>query len=330
MNPMQGTSPFLQGQELVFAGTPLHSTPISMSLPPSKETVMNHFREYVEQTISYSSVEYDEALIFVRQGEHFLNSLRRGQLQNATQEERRNYIIPWTWFLIYKACAKGESFLQGMIVFEDPKHEVANFFSPAASPRLSSHYPDRVEGENYGIDQPSKLPYGFHTVLFGKLKVPDGEGEWTFMKPENYGLESTGEFLLHTIDYCKFRCLKTCAFSFVKFGRDEHLKEQFVEDGLRMQSAGFHINPQTVKEWGIAGMFPAISPYIKSPESIPSLRPNQKEALYLFLRSVKSHDWIQIRSGKEVVLSEKADPYKENLLSLFSLLKKDPEVDSPL
>jgi hypothetical protein len=314
MEPMQGALP---------SPSP---TPISMSLPHSEEPStedFRDFRDYVEKTKSYSGVGYEEAKTFVKEGDLFLKRLRSGELKEVTQEKRRIFIIPWTWFLVSKACEKREGFFQGMIVFEDPKHEVANFFSPAASSRLSSHYPGRVEGENFGIDELHKLPYGFHTVLFGKLKVPDGEGDWTFWKPENFGIESPCEFVFHAIDYCNFKFLKTCNIGFGAFGRDEHLKGKFVEDGLRMQSAGFPVSCHTVEEWGSAGVFPTILPYLKSPESAHSLSADQKMTLFHYLQSIRSHDWIHIRSGKEVVISEKADPYKEGKLALFTLLQKD-------
>jgi hypothetical protein len=289
---------------------------------PEKKNFQESFERYVEKTKKHSKVGYEEACTLVHEGEAFLRRLKGGELTFCSRAEKRKYIIPFTWWLMARATDKGQGFLQGMFVFEDPNHTIASFFSSAAYKRSSSHYHGRIIGGNLGIDAPSQLPYGFRTVLFGKLQVRENDGEWTFLKPENYGLESFPELLCHGTDYVFDRIFRLFGHQQGKHDKKEDMLPSFLANKKSMKHSGFVLNKQKISQWGISGLFQAIEPYVDSPEKVTQLPLQQRQSILQFAQNAySSSDWLHIRYGNEVVISERPDPYKSKLEILIETLK---------
>jgi hypothetical protein len=280
-----------------------------------------HFQRYVEHTAPYSAVNLQRASALVEEGKKFLTLLRGGLLQAPTGEQRRNYIVPLTWYLMSRACEQGEWFVDGMFVFEDPGHTVTNFFSSVASRRLSSHYHGRVMGSNFGIDQPTGLPSGCRTVLFGALNVLNAGGEWMFLKPEDHGTESCFELSLHAVDYC-LHLSRTClGIKKPAYSRVETPPKRFHRHAKALAQAGFPLSSALERTWGLSYLFQTALPYMNAPDSVSSLSPCQRATLRDFLQDASSsYEWLSVRNGHEVVLSERVDPYKEKLATLLSSL----------
>ena len=275
----------------------------SSPLPPEKlsmdesESFQEDFFGYVEKTKSVSKVDFDEAQKLVQEGKHFLRQLRSGGFRSCSREEGRGLIVPLIWHLMARAFKKKSGFSEGMIVLEDPRHRVANFFSQFGSKRMSSHYPDRVIGSSFGIDQPSKLPAGFRTVLFGKLLVPPGEKEWTFFKPETYGTESLGELALHSLSYCAYQFRNCLGTSAGPFDRTEAIIPPLAEKVHRLVKASI-VDKAVVKQWGLSGVFRTLM------QNQKARSPSDEQLVRQFFSDVAArYDWLNIRCGNEVVLS---------------------------
>ena len=274
------------------------------SLQNDKRPFQENFESYVEKTRKYSKVGFEEALAFVREGALLRQQIQKGSLVHCTLEEKRRLIVPFTWFLMFKAIEKREGFLQGMFVVEDPGHKIASFFKEVGYERISSHYHGR-SGQNYGIDMPKKLPYGFRTVLFGELSVSEKDGDWTFWKPENHGLGSSYDKVMHALSYVADLALRVIRPSQGEYNRKENLPLCFKKVGKQMRSVGMNIQKDTVAEWGISGLFKAaISCLQKNPSH------QQEVVSRRFVQQARaSYDWLHIRSGNEVVISEREDPF---------------------
>ena len=300
-------------------------TDSALPVPPfaasPKELAMKSgldFREdffgYVQRSKAFSNVDFAEAQKLVKEGKTFLQGLREGGFKDCSREEGRALIIPLMWYLMARAFEKKSGFLEGMIVLEDPEHLVADFFSQFGSKRLSSHYSGRVIGSSFGIDQPTKLPCEFRTVLFGKLLVPAGEREWTFFKPETYGTESLCELVPHGWSYCLYQFKDCLGIDAGPLDRKEEIVPPLAEKIQKLIEASI-VDKKIVKQWGIAGVFRALSPLLQSPEN--SFLPQDKQRLIcqFFSDATARYDWLPIRCGDEVVLSydEREDANRDRL-----------------
>lgn len=297
------------------------------SIPASAYTIQNNLYTYVEQTKKYSHVTFEQAQAYIKEGEAFIQLLQAGQLDRCTREEKRQYALPFTWWLMSKAIEKGQGFQQGMFMFEDPSHRIADFFGQVATKRASSHYHGRIKGSNFGIDVASGLPYGFRTVLFGKLStLGPNEGEWSFWKPENYGIESLKEIVRHGLDYLWSRV--EFLFGCEQGPRDhkEDLLPLFKEHKKRMKKAGFTVPFIKMKDWGISGLIAALSPYMKNKECFEELRSNalKRNTVVAFLRDLlPRYDWAHVRQGNEALISAREDTSRACLVAFLSELERD-------
>jgi hypothetical protein len=69
--------------------------------------------------------------------------------------------------------------------------------------------------------------------------------------------------------------------------------------------------------WGLAGLFHTILPYVDDPSQVDQLPLQQQQALLNFLRdALAAYQWLHIRSGHEVVISKRKDPYQDKLSAL--------------
>jgi len=282
---------------------------------PLEWSLMGKFTQYVHEKCSnYTLKDVEE---FIKEGKRLIEEVQKGRAALIPYNERKSKIVPLTWYMLYFAVCKNQGFDEGTIVFQDPGHAISKFFlacgRPAVHPRKSSHFQDRLlptffENEklttSYGIDIPQDykngLPGTKRTVNFCPLKTNDGLN-WSFFKPEKWGLDDLYQFTRHAWDYIATRPAHLFGDPNGPEDRKEHippsLKTTFEE--IYYKATSQSVLPQEVKTFGIAGMKTVFEGLLKSNQL--SLETQGK--ITVFLNELcKTYDYLDTRNGNEALL----------------------------
>lgn len=111
------------------------------------------------------------------------------------------------WFFYACAVNKGQAFEEGAYILVDPAQQFFNFLqsSGLGTPRRSSHL-KHISVPHYGLDVQGVFtfpPFNKGTLLYANL-----ENGLTFMKPENYGVQTTIDLAMHAIEFIESQARK--------------------------------------------------------------------------------------------------------------------------
>lgn len=152
----------------------------------------------------------------------------------AHEGDIKEEAVALVWYLMKRACDKGLGFDEGTFAIKDPGHRIYNYFL-SANPRAnrpsnaqaaflpdqtdvflrpSSHYTKQKKGlGDIGIDTGDRftLPANKRTVLMGAIEIGDASPaksstvkkteELTFIKPENFGIQSWKDWIGHSFEF---------------------------------------------------------------------------------------------------------------------------------
>jgi hypothetical protein len=212
-------------------------------------------------------------------------------------------MAPLVWTLMFNAYKQNQAFEQGMFVFDDPNYKLVNFFSVVATSRPSSHFHKRRE-DSWGIDVAQNhltgLPGNHQTAHFGRLKEDRNQQKRSFLKPENWGMETWWQWLRHAMDYMWTRVHNPQD----EFKRKEHCPLKIIDHFTTLYESLTHHSelPSDIDTFGISGMVRFLMHYL---ETNP-----QNEQLYLIPPFLKwlDENYPDIpnlnRKGDEVILCE--------------------------
>jgi len=110
-----------------------------------------------------------------------------------------------TWYFYVLAAQKGQAFTKGTFFVQDRFNGIFNYVQamPQTYTRISSHI-KTIRRTEYGIDIPLEkrdddaylLPNNNYTILFSSLR-----NGYTFIKPEQYGMNLPVDKAYHTVHY---------------------------------------------------------------------------------------------------------------------------------
>ena len=270
-------------------------------LIPLKWEIDGFFQKYVSQFCPRYSV--DAVIALIEQGLKLLMALRNNTAEEIPYQQRREWIAPLVWAFMFTAYKRNEAFNQGMFVFDDPDYRLVNFFSVVATSRPSSHFKKRRE-DSWGIDVDQNyvtgLPSGHQTAHFGRLKEDSNGQKRSFLKPENWGMESWWQWLGHATDFVWTRVHNPDD----EYKRKEHCSKEVTEYFKQLYSNLTHHSdlPPDIKTFGISGMVRFLMHFL---ETNP-----QDEKIHLIPPFL---EWLDAnypdipnlnRVGDEVILSE--------------------------
>lgn len=317
-----------------------------LNLP--KPTLAEAFADYVHEKCP--DYEVKDVKEFIDEGKDLVEKIQNGQAASIPIGERKRKMVPLVWYMLYFSVCKNQGFSQGTIVFRDPGHAISKFFlacgQPAVYPRQSSHFPKRLlptffEGEekitSYGIDIPQDhkngLPANKQTVNFCPIQTKD-KLDWSFFKPEEWGLGDWYQFMRHTWDYIATRPAHMLGEPNGPDDRKEHLPAKLKEEFKKIyaEATGQNTAPDDVKTFGIAGAKAVFETMLNDEEISDEI----KTKIENFLKTLrKKYDYLDARNGKEAMLGESfinGKPPQPNLHTsilesdLIKLQTKDAQV----
>lgn len=267
----------------------------------TEEEIECFFQNYV--TLFCPKYTKQAVASLVRQGQNLLIALRNNSAETLPHQQRRQLISPLVWILMFTAHKQNLAFEQGMFVFDDPDYRLVNFFSVVATSRPSSHFHKRRE-DSWGIDVEQNyltgLPGNHQTAHFGRLKENQNRQKRSFLKPENWGMETWWQWLRHFMDYMWTRVHNPQD----ELKRKEHCPQNIINYFTTLYVKLTHHSeiPLDIDTFGISGMVRFLMHYLETnPEN---------EQLYLippFLKWLDENypDISELdRKGDEVILCE--------------------------
>ncbi len=280
-----------------------------------KPTTMEQFADFAHDRCP--AYKIDDVKKFIEQGKFLVEKIQNGKAFSIPPEERKKEIAPLMWYMLYFAVSKNQGFSQGTIVFRDPGHAISKFFlecgKPAVYPRLSSHFKGRIlptffEGAEqtttYGIDIPQDnqngLPVNKRTVNFSPIETKDGL-DWSFLKPEDWGLGDMYQLVGHSWDYFTSRFAHLSGNPNGPGDRKEHIlpETRHAFEEIYTEVVSEKTIPDTVKKFGIAGMKGVLEGMLNDQE----LSEEIKEKINEFLGVLRGkYDYLNIRNGHEAIL----------------------------
>lgn len=244
----------------------------------------------------------------IRTGEALLKIVDRGKEAEIPLIDRKSLMAGFVWMLMFRAHQTGQSFEQGMFVFDDPDHRIVRFFSEegaGSSVRPSSHFKQRRE-DSWGMDivqdYTTGLPAHHQTAHFGRLK-PSAEGiSLSFLKPENWGLQTWDQWVGHALDFFVTRLHNPESSG----QRKEHLPEKVKSDFQKIfASVEIKIDDSIVKDlntYGLSGMIRFLIGCIEKLD----LTSDQLLSIKKFFKELdEKYDDLhaQLRTGDEAIVS---------------------------
>lgn len=277
-----------------------------------ERTAMQRFSDYLVRHCPNVGSE-EEILKLIEQGQALVNKIQSGKEvpEVPDHHERAECLVQVVWYMMYCAIIKKQGFAQGTFVVLDPGEKLVNFFinCDRTYARSSTHFKERIKEtlfdneikqRTYGIDVEG-LPGGMQTVNFAPIEMLDGK-DWSFFKPENWGLGDLYQLIGHSFDYLITRPAHI-------LGRDpsgpedrkEHIspeiKAQFQEI-YRLTTKETKC-PDTVKKFGIAGMMSILEAIVID----QTLDEDFKKKANIFIQELnEQYDYLHVRNGHEAIL----------------------------
>ena len=274
---------------------------LSEITPVTLEEIQDFFEEYVSRFCPHYTI--DAVISLIDQGQTLLIAIKNNTAENIPYEQRRQWMSPLVWAFMFNAYKKKQTFEQGMFVFDDPDYRIVNFFKVVATKRPSSHFSKRRE-DSWGIDieqnYKTGLPSGHQTAHFGRLKKDQKGQARSFLKPENWGMETWWQWLGHATDFVWTRVHNPTD----EYKRKEHCPKTITNHFKLLYAELTHNSelPSDIETFGISGMVRFLMHYL---ETNP-----QNEQLYLIPAFIELLDrnYEDIgnldRMGHEVILDQ--------------------------
>ncbi|MDE3045949.1 MAG: hypothetical protein KGJ02_04825 [Verrucomicrobiota bacterium] len=235
----------------------------------------------------YKISDLEDDFVEVNPADEWKKACEQG-LQIAL-EQRELCLFGLMWHLRELSIQKHQEFEQGTFVIKDAGDVIHDFLVqyPKAYKRWSSHF-TRTRESCYGIDIEG-LPTQKRTIHFGKLKTLTGEN-YTFIKPENYGMGDIVSNVCHGVDYAWTRFFQPTGKDIRKERLPPLLHINYLEIAKTLNLITDE-NTDLINNYGIAAMVKILTPHQKN------------EAVNKFLKEIeKNYDHLDIRKGNEVIL----------------------------
>jgi hypothetical protein len=278
---------------------------------PEKPIGIEEFVQFAQKQSPQYTIE--DLTKFITQGKNLVAKIQNGEAASIPTEARINEIVPLFWYMFYFAVSKKQGFKQGTIVFRDPGHAIAKFFLECGKKlsvydRSSSHFTDRriptfFDGKEitrtFGIDTPG-LPGDKQTVHFAPIQTKDGL-DWTFIKPEDWGLGDCYQFMGHTWDFCRTRIAHLRGQPAGPEDRKEHILPEIKKEFQEIYALAVPDKkiPEDVKKFGIAGMKAVFQGMLNDDDLSSEIQTKMSK----FLEMLHSkYDYLNTRNGDEAML----------------------------
>lgn len=196
---------------------------------------------------------------------------------------------------------------QFMIVFKDPGNKISKFFAEVKSSysRASSHFHSRRPGKVYGLDivadGKNDLPAHKNTAHFGALETLDKTTQWSFLKPEDYGLGSVSQWLLHAWDYIKGRPARLLGLASQEGERKEHTDPVIKSHFQTLHHKITNKKPDAdFSTYGISKMVQFFHEHMKTTKD--SIHKNDIKAFAE--KHLQNYDCLLVRMGDELIIED--------------------------
>lgn len=242
-------------------------------------------------------------ILLIEKGQKLVKKIQKKENIYIPLEECSKNVSCIVWYIMFCAICKNQEFCEGMFVIKDPGHIIVKFLLSLQTivySRLSSHFKNRILSINnnslcnitYGIDivqdYKNGLPGNNKTINFAPIKSLD-ECDWTFIKPEKWGLNNISQFLFHSIDYVITRSYNLLANTTCPNDRKEHIPLDVLEKKMNILPKIINNNIET---YGIASI-------------IKHIKDDHENTNFInYLEKEKKYDYLEIRKGDEIILGQ--------------------------